>query len=83
MALIREYMEETELTIGNLKKITTVQHSYTIYRVTLHCYFCSSRNGNFEPVLHGAQEYRWVAPRELANYAFPAGHRKLIDQLQK
>ncbi|UCD65362.1 MAG: A/G-specific adenine glycosylase [Deltaproteobacteria bacterium] len=83
MALVREYMEETELEVGNLRKITTVQHSYTIYRVTLHCYFCSSQNGSYKPVLHGAQEYRWVSPKDLADYAFPAGHRKLIDHLQR
>jgi A/G-specific adenine glycosylase len=83
MALVREYLEETELVVGNLEKITTVQHSYTIYRVTLHCYFCSLLDGRFEPTLHGAQEYRWVQPRELSDYAFPAGHRKLINQLQK
>ena len=82
MALVREYLEETELVVGNLKKITTVQHSYTIYRVTLHCYFCSPTDGSFEPILHGAQEYRWVQPTELSDYAFPAGHRKLINHLQ-
>ena len=55
MALVREYAEETELKIGRLEKITTVRHSYTIYRVTLHCYFCSLEDTGFEPVLHGAQ----------------------------
>jgi A/G-specific adenine glycosylase len=83
MALVREYQEETELAVGNLKKITTVQHSYTIYRVTLHCYFCSSIDGRYEPVLHGAQEYRWLKPEEISDFALPAGHRKLIDHLQK
>jgi len=82
MGLVREYAEETELKIGKLKKITTVQHSYTIYRVTLHCYFCSVVDSRFKPVLHGAQEYRWVMPEELSQYAFPAGHRKLIDHLK-
>jgi len=83
MALVREYLEETELAVGNLRKITTVQHSYTIYRVTLHCYLCSPLDGRHEPVLHTAQEYRWVAPEELSDYAFPAGHRKFIKYLQK
>ena len=82
MALVREYMEETELAVGKLKKITTIQHSYTVYRVTLHCYFCSSMDDRVEPVLHGAQEYRWLKPEELSGFALPAGHRKLIDYLQ-
>ena len=82
MALVREYDEETELKIGNLKKITIVKHSYTIYRVTLHCYYCSLMDSRYEPVLHGAQEYRWVIPGELADFAFPAGHRKLTEHLR-
>jgi A/G-specific adenine glycosylase len=83
MALVREYQEETELRVGNLAKITTVQHSYTIYRVTLHCFNCSLMDGRSKPVLHGAQEYRWVRPSELSNFAFPSGHRKLLQFLQK
>ena len=83
MALMREYLEETELAVGNLKKITSVQHSYTIYRVTLHCYFCSVIDDRHEPVLHTAQEYRWVKPAELSAFAFPAGHRKLINHVYK
>jgi A/G-specific adenine glycosylase len=83
MALIREYKEETELTVGNPEKITTVQHSYTIYRVTLHCFFCSLMDSRHEPTLHTAQEHRWAYPEELSNYAFPAGHRKLIKYLQQ
>ncbi|MGW8286874.1 MAG: A/G-specific adenine glycosylase [Desulfobulbales bacterium] len=82
MALVREYLEETELSVGNLSKIITVQHSYTIYRVTLHCYLCSLMNGSFEPVLHGAQKYLWITPDQLSDFAFPAGHRKLIQHLK-
>lgn len=78
-ALVREYMEETEFHVQGLEKIRVVKHSYTRYRVTLHCYFCVLANGRTDPVLHAAQEFRWVKPRELDRFAFPAGHRKLID----
>ncbi len=82
-ALVREYMEETEMNIGNLSKITTVKHSYTRYRVTLHCYTCFLLNGPQRPVLHEAQEYRWITPLDLHRFAFPAGHRKLIEFMRK
>lgn len=78
-ALQREYLEETEFKITDLKKITTVKHGYTKYRVTLHCFYCYLENGLSKPTLHAAQEYRWVTHKELNNYAFPAGHRKLIE----
>ncbi|KPJ99044.1 MAG: A/G-specific adenine glycosylase [Desulfobacterales bacterium SG8_35] len=83
MALVREYLEETELAVASLQKIITVQHNYMNYHVTLHCYFCSPADGRYEPTLHGAQEYRWIKPDELLHYAFPSGHRKLIDHLRK
>jgi len=38
--------------------------------------------GRYKPVLHGAQEYRWVYPGELSDYAFPAGHRKFVNHLE-
>ena len=80
-ALVREYEEETGFAVHELKKITTINHSFTRYRVTLHCYHCRLRGNATEPVLHAAQEYRWAAPHELDNFAFPAPHRRLIKRL--
>ena len=81
-AVVREYMEETELQVTPISKIGTVQHSYMNYRVTLHGFFCDLLPDQNEPVLHAAQEARWVSLAELANFAFPAGHRKIINHLQ-
>ena len=81
-ALCREYLEETEFQIGKLKKIMVVNHGYTRYRVTLHCYYCAIINGKTTPALHAAQESRWIKPSELKKFAFPAGHRKLIATIQ-
>jgi len=80
-ALVREYGEETGFAIKDLKKIATIRHSFTRYRVTLHCYHCRLRGSATEPVLNAAQEYRWADPNELENFAFPAPHRRLIHRL--
>ena len=80
-AVVREIYEETEFRVKRTEKITVVRHGYTNYRVTLHCFFCSLAPGATQPVLHAAQEYRWIDWDELARFAFPAGHRKLIDLL--
>ncbi|MEW6593456.1 MAG: A/G-specific adenine glycosylase [Thermodesulfobacteriota bacterium] len=77
-ALVREYREETEWEIRALEKLRVVRHSYTRYRVTLHGYCCLLVPGSGPPVLHAAQECRWVLPMELDNFAFPTGHRQLI-----
>lgn len=82
-ALVREYREETGLVIHGLKKIGTIRHSFTRYRVTLHCYHCRLRGSTTGPILHAAQEYRWADPDELENFAFPAPHRRLITRLAK
>jgi len=82
-ALLREYMEETGFRLDGVRKITTLKHSYTKYRITLHCYYCTlaDRQSVTPPVLHAAQEYRWVRPDEFSAYAFPAPHRRLIDRI--
>ncbi len=81
-AVRREYREETGFKIGVVEDLGMVRHSYTIYRVTLHCFLCRLLSKDSSPTLTAAQEYRWVAWQELAGYAFPAGHRKLIERLQ-
>lgn len=80
-ALVREYREETGFVIQGLKKITTIRHSFTKYRVTLHCYHCRLQGNGTEPILHAAQEYRWAKLEELEHFAFPAPHRRLITRL--
>jgi A/G-specific adenine glycosylase len=78
-AVVREFYEETELKIHRLRKIDIVKHSYTRYRVRLHCYACRLQNSTATPSLHAAQEYRWAGEKALDDFAFPAPHRRLID----
>jgi A/G-specific adenine glycosylase len=80
-ALAREVAEETELPVAIRDKIAVIRHSYATCRVTMHAFFCDLLNAGKEPVLHAAVEGKWVLPGETAVYAFPAGHRKLLEQL--
>ncbi len=84
-ALVREFMEETEIAVSIRGKIAVVRHGYTTCRVVMHGYFCDFLDAKnpTSPVLHAATEGLWVAPAELAAYTFPAGHRKLIDHLRR
>ena len=83
-AIVREFHEETGLRIRVEKKITSVRHSYMHYRVILHGFYCEDLGkGGKEPEIKAAQENRWVTLEELHEFAFPAGHRKLIDYLIK
>ena len=80
--LVRKFKEETELDILIGNKITTIHHSFTRYRITLHCFFCSLASTNSTPILHEASLYHWVAPSELKNFTFPSPHRKLINLIR-
>lgn len=80
-AVVREYAEETGFAVAAQDKLAEIKHGYTRFRVTLHCYLVTPTDGLGEPVLTEASAHQWVAPDELDRYAFPAGHRKLIDSL--
>lgn len=85
-AIVREFTEETAFATEVANKLAVIRHGYTTYRVTLHCFLlrlAEGANGTGHPVpaLTAAQQSLWVRPGELDRFAFPAGHRKLIDQL--
>ena len=87
-AVVREVREELGFEV-DAKNITVIKHGYTRYRVTLHCFACRL-NGPFAnapapprpPHLAEATECTWADLKGLNRYAFPAGHRKLIDRFQ-
>jgi A/G-specific adenine glycosylase len=81
-AVVREFLEETEILVSAQEKVAEIRHSYTRYRVTLHAYLCTAAPP-IKPILHAAQDCRWVLPEELDQFAFPTSHRKLIDMLFK
>ncbi len=81
-AMEREVMEETGFRLQQIRELATVRHSYTIYRVTLHGFTARlAGSATTPPRLTAAQEYRWVRPADLSRYAFPAGHRQLVERI--
>lgn len=81
--VVREFLEETEFKVEVESKITTTVHHYTRYRVTLHCFLVDLAQVDSDPILHAAQDFHWIPFEALQNYAFPAGHRKLISFMEK
>nr|WP_163340142.1 A/G-specific adenine glycosylase [Desulfopila sp. IMCC35008] len=79
--VVREYLEETRLRVRVTGEITIVTHSYMHYRVTLYCYYCELERES-EPVLTAADRYRWIGMAELREFAYPAGHRKLLEYIE-
>ncbi len=82
--LRREFMEEVELGVRPLEKVTVIRYSYTRYRVTMHCFLCEAVEGRpVTPVFHEASEGRFAPWSSLSDFAFPAGHRRLIEFVQQ
>lgn len=82
-AALRETAEETEFIVTSLQPFATVVHFYTKYRVTLHGFTCSLQGDKIKPVLHAASHYHWLPVQALADFPFPAGHRRLVEQLRQ
>ncbi|MFP4477454.1 MAG: A/G-specific adenine glycosylase [Desulfatibacillaceae bacterium] len=81
-AVVREMAEELELRVACGRKITTIRHSYTRFRVTLHVFECAMEPPGQVPVPHAATEIRWVRPADLAGLAFPAADKRLVEMLR-
>lgn len=71
---IREELE-VEVTVGEL--ITTVKHAYSHFKITLHAYHCDYQAGTPQP--KACDEWRWVSPDELAQYAFPKANKTVLE----
>lgn len=70
------------LSVALLKPITRITHHYTHHKIILHCFLCTLDGDRFEPVLHSAENFRWVLPKDLEKFAFPAGPRKLLEYIR-
>lgn len=79
---LREIFEETGWQVQLEDAYRTVTHFYTRYRVTLHSFFCTLKDGQArKPCLNAASRYAWVNTHDLLQYPFPAGHRQLVMSL--
>jgi A/G-specific adenine glycosylase len=78
-ALRREIRQALGVEIEVADYFTSVEHAYTHLRVTLHVYHCRYQSG--EPQALGCQNWRWIEPARLGQFAFPNANRRIIDRL--
>ena len=81
-ALIREYMEETDIVLDKIIPATIVKNTYTKYRVTMHCFYCTPKIIPCNPSLNEASQGLFLPLEELSNFAYPSGHKKFLAYLQ-
>lgn len=78
-ALCRELREELGVDISNLEYLTSVEHTYTQFKVKLHAFACLPRD---RPVLE-RRRHRWVTLRGMRRFPFPSGSARIIRFLEQ
>ena len=76
-ALRREVREELGAEINNVRRLTTVQHAYTRFQVTLHACTGKLRDPHFKT----GPRRRWVTLSSIRKYPLPSGSVKIVDFL--
>lgn len=77
--LRRKVREEVGIRIRVGKSITSVNHAYTHFRITLHAFQCTHQAGKPKPF--GCTDWRWVRLRQLQDLAFSRADRKIVEVL--
>ncbi len=80
-ALQREIEEEMAIQIRPGEFLTTIDHAYTHFRITLHAYHAAYVGG--EPQHIGVADHAWVTLADLDKYAFALTDRKIIASLRE
>jgi len=74
--LRREIREELGLEIEVGRQLTTIRHSYSHFRISLHVFECRHLDG--EPQALDCADWRWVRLTDLEDFAFPVTDQKII-----
>jgi 8-oxo-dGTP diphosphatase len=78
-ALARELKEEMGIDVEVRDRVMHVQHSYPHYDIDFCVYACTLLGGEIRNIR--VHDHRWVPPREMDKYEFPAADEKTIAQL--
>ncbi len=76
----REIKEELGIEVVVGERITTINHNYATFKITLLVHHCQYLSG--EPQTIECEEIRWVTVEEIDQYTFPEANIKIIDILK-
>jgi len=78
--LRREIQEEMDVEIAVGAQVTTIQHAYTHFSITLHAFHARIVSGTPQSI--GCDDWRWTTLDELDAYPFPVTDQKIIAVLR-
>lgn len=79
--LRREIKEELGFRIRVGDFITSIDHAYTHFKITLHAFECTVVSG--EPRKLGVEDFKWVRMGEMDRFAFAKTDLRIIEALKK
>ena len=80
-ALIREIREELETEITIEDYIDTIQYSYPNFHLTMHCFFCSVKNGHLTLTEHEAA--RWLDKNTFLDLDWLPADRLILEKIMQ
>lgn len=80
VSLQRQVREEVGIKIQVGKPLTSVNHAYTHFRITLHAFQCTYQAG--KPRSLGCTDWRWTTLPQLKDLALSKADRKIIEVLR-
>lgn len=78
-AIERELQEELKVTVSGLKLLTTVNHEYPDFRITMHCFLCHLETTDITLTEH--IDSRWLNSSELWNIDWAAADIPAVKEL--
>lgn len=75
----REIFEELEIEVEVLNFITTVEHKYSHFSITLHAYNCSFAKGKIK--CNSADAWQWIKPHQLDTLPFPKANHYIFPHI--
>mgnify|MGYP001218360120 CR=1 FL=1 len=78
-ALIREIEEECLFTPVIIKKAASINHAYSHFTITIHCYHCKEKKIK----LKSQNPSKWIAVSQIDKYSFPKANHKLFNFISK
>jgi A/G-specific adenine glycosylase len=79
--LKREIREELDFDIEVGEFLTSVDHGYSHFSITLHAF--NAQYGGGQPRALECADWRWIKPEQLDDFAFPRADRKVIEYLRQ
>jgi len=80
-ALVRELREELGIEVEAGAHLTSLEHAYTHFRITLHAFHAHHIGG--QPACLGVAGWRWVTLADLDGYAFARTDQRIIAALRQ